>query len=173
MSVLQGKIVGKEQLILLPVTPEIFTLTTDPPGQVQLQSGIHAVVASGLIAVNDGPGIEPVWTIVEDDSVIIDWEVQTAVGPTWRSVNQVSAMVSMGGIISSDSDEVDESRWVITECTWDEVPADTEPGKRIRLKAKLQVQGMSNGWVTLAYQVIATGNLMRLPRPSEISGNFD
>jgi len=84
MSIFQGKIVGKEQLILLPVTPEIFTLTTDPPGQIQLQSGIHAVVSSGLIGVNNGPGIEPVWTI-QDDDVIVDWEVQTAVGPTWRS----------------------------------------------------------------------------------------
>jgi hypothetical protein len=40
-------IVGKEQLILLPVTSQVFTLTTDPTGQVQMQSGIHAIVVSG------------------------------------------------------------------------------------------------------------------------------
>jgi hypothetical protein len=82
-------------------------------------------------------------------------------------------MVSMGGIASRDSDEVDHSLWAVAECTWDEVPAGSEPGKRIRLKVKLQVQGFGNGWVTLAYQVVATGNLMRLPKPSEISGNLD
>jgi hypothetical protein len=173
MSTLKGQIVGKEMLIMLPVTPEIFTLTTDPPGEVQLQSGIHAVVASGLIGVNDkGSGLEPLLTITDDDDVAT-WELHAEVGPFWRSISQVSAMVSMGGIASRDSDEVDHSLWAVAECTWDEVPAGSEPGKRIRLKVKLQVQGFGNGWVTLAYQVVATGNLMRLPKPSEISGNLD
>jgi len=41
------------------------------------------------------------------------------------------------------------------------------------MRIGLHVQGFGNGWVTLAYQVVATGNLMRLPKPSEISGNLD
>ncbi|MCI0606263.1 hypothetical protein L0156_25030 [bacterium] len=49
MSIIQGQIVGKEQLILLPVEQMSFTLTTDPGVQVVMQTGRNAIVVSGYV----------------------------------------------------------------------------------------------------------------------------
>ena len=91
-------------------------------------------------------------------------------GPFWIDLVQVSASVSPGGIISLDTDEVDHSRWVVAECTWE--VADFAEGEKIRLKVKIQTQGAENGWHNLAYQVVATGTLKRMPTPEEISADL-
>jgi hypothetical protein len=88
----------------------------------------------------------------------------------WRSVSQVSASVALAGILSLDSDDVDESQWTVSECTWNIV--DTPEGKRIRLHIKIQAQGQENGFVNFAYQVVATGNLRRMPTLDEISAEL-
>src|SRR5262245_58673388 len=110
-----AKIMGKEQLILLPIKSQIFQLETEPPGQVQLQSGIHAVVVSGYAGLKDASGQFGVIYLGVDDEDVQNLDVDFLVGPLWRDVAQVSASVSWAGILSLDSDDVDESQWTITE----------------------------------------------------------
>ena len=112
MAAVASAIWGKEQLILLPVQPQVFTLQTDPPGQVLMQSGIHAVVASGYIGINPTAGGFGLWVLGDDDD-IFTWDVKQTVGPLWRRIQQVSASVAMAGIESRDADEVDHSQWVV------------------------------------------------------------
>jgi hypothetical protein len=172
MSVLDGKTLGKEQLILLPVEQQSFTLTTDPSFQVEMQTGRHAVVVSGYAGIFVAGSSEPSFTLapsVDDDDIMED-EVHFLVGPFWIDLVQVSASVSPGGIISRDTDEVDHSRWVVAECTWE--VANFAEGEKIRLKVKIQTQGAENGWHNLSYQVVATGTLQRMPTPEEISADL-
>jgi hypothetical protein len=172
MAVLEGRILGQEQLILLPVDQKSFTLTTDPTAQVTMQTGRHAIVVSGYAGIFVGTSTEPGFFLSSsvDDDDIHDDEVHFLVGPEWIDVVQVSASVSPAGILSLDTDTVDHSRWVIAECVWE--PATTPGGERIRLKVKIQTQGAENGWQNLAYQVVATGTLTRMPTPKEISADL-
>ena len=169
MPPIETKTMGKEQLILLPVESKTFTLLTDPPGQVQMQTGREAIVVSGFASIKDGGGFF-VRDDTEEDEQIFEWEFHLLVGPVWRSIIQVSAHVTLAGIISHDSDDVDHSRWVLKECTWDEV--DVEGGKQIRLKVKTDMQGDGNGLINFGYQVTATGWLSRMPTPDEISADL-
>jgi hypothetical protein len=172
MSVLKGKILGKEQLILLPVDQKSFQLTTDPSVQVVMDTGRQAIVVSGYAGIFVANSTEPGFFLspnVDDDDVL-DNEVHFLVGPDWIDLVQVSASVSPAGIISLDTDEVDHSRWVVAECTWE--VANIPGGERIRLKVKIQTQGDGNGWHNLAYQVVATGTLARMPTPQEISADL-
>jgi hypothetical protein len=162
---------GKEQLILLPITPQVFELTTEPPGQVQLQSGLHAVVVSGYAGMKDPVSGEfGVIYLDVDDEEIQNLDVEFLIGPVWRDVSQVSASVAWAGIQSLDSDDVDESQWTISGCTWDIV--EVADGKRIRLHVPMQFQGDENGWINVAYQVVATGDLKRMPTVDEISADL-
>jgi hypothetical protein len=172
MSVLEGKTLGKEQLILLPVEQQAFTLTTDPSVQVVMHTGRQAIVVSGYAGIFRANSSEPGFFVspyVDDDDVV-HHEVHFLVGPFWIDLVQVSASVSPGGIASLDSDEVDHSRWVVAECTWE--VATFPEGEKIRLKVKIQTQGAANGWLNLAYQVVATGTLTRMPTPDEISADL-
>jgi hypothetical protein len=101
---------------------------------------------------------------------VLDTDVQFLVGLLWNDVVQVSASVSIASILSHDSDDVDHSRWVVAECTWE--VAKLTPGEKIRLKVKLQTQGDGNGWLNLAYQVVATGTLANMPHVDEISADL-
>jgi hypothetical protein len=167
----EGRILGKEQLILLPVENKIFTLKTDPPGQVKMHTGNHAVVFSGILGVYINSSTQSVGVYTDlDDDVVLPISVVSVVGPRWRAVQQVSASVTMAGIISRDSDEVDHSRWVVGETTWEEVQ--TPEGIRIRLTTQTDIQGQRNGWLTLAYQVVATGYLRPMPTPDEVSADL-
>jgi hypothetical protein len=165
MEIKQGQTVGKEQLILLPVEQMSFTLTTDPGVQVVMQTGRNAIVVSGY--VETGFFISP----TADDDDIFEFELHFLVGPFWTDIVQVSASVSLAGISSMESDEVDHSRWEIQECNWE--VADLPPdGEKIRLKVKFKVQGAFNGLGQMAYQVVSTGTLSRMPTPDEISANL-
>ncbi|MCI0606262.1 hypothetical protein L0156_25025 [bacterium] len=108
---------------------------------------------------------------LEDDDNIWDLELHFLVGPFWTDIVQVSASVSLAAIFSLESDEVDHSRWEIRECTW-EVAEMPPEGEKIRLKVKIRVQGADNGLDLLAYQVVATGTLSKLPRPEELSADL-
>ena len=172
MSVLEGKILGKEQLILLPVDQKTFQLSTDGSVEVLLHTGRNAIVVSGYVGIFVANSSEPGFYLspnVDDDDVV-DNKVQFLVGPFWNDLVQVSASVSLAGIISWDSDEVDHSRWVVGGCTWE--VADFPEGEKIRLKVKIQTQGAENGWHNLAFQVVATGTLARMPTPDEISADL-
>ena len=163
---------GKEQLILLPTHNQSFTLTADPPGSVVLLTGSHAVVVSGYAIYEwDGqPQPGGLVNLLGDDDDIEKTKVEVIVGPLWRDVRQVSALLTGAGIVSGDSDEVDHSCWVVRSLTWDVVQ---EPGgERIRLKFRVEVQGIENGFVNFGYQFTATGSLARLPTIEEISANF-
>lgn len=164
---------GKEQLILLPSENQVIPLTSDPPGSVQLQTGGHAIVLSGyaILEFEGQPQSGGVFVSPgADDEEVHAWTVEVVVGPEWRDVRQVSAIVTPAGISSTDSDEVDHSKWVVRSVTWDTVgdPA----GERIRLTFATEIQGAGNGWVNFAYQLTATGWLRRPPTPDEVSADF-
>jgi hypothetical protein len=167
--IFEGRTMGKEQLILLPVDGKAFRLPTGPGTSATLSTGRQAIVVSGIAGIylpGYSTGAPPGFFLrdVDDDDTFTD-EVHFLVGPRWGRVVQVSAMVSPAGITSHDSDEVDHSAWVLTDCTWE---FSDSPEHRIRLKVTIQTQGSDNGWVTLAYQVVATGD-MPWPTPGEIS----
>lgn len=158
--------ISEEQLILLPITPQTFTLTTDPAGLVELFSGAHAIVVSGYINIGSGG----VWNADPDDDNVNVVEIKQTVGPVWRKISQVSAIVTPAGLASLDADEVDHSRWVVRRRTWDEKAV--QGGMQIELKISLEFQGFGNAWINLAYQVIATGDLIRMPKPNEVSSKL-
>ncbi len=71
-----------------------------------------------------------------------EWDLQTPV--------QVSATVSVAGISSYDSDEVDQSSWVIENVM---VKKEETPGratKKIALDITLEIQGEKNYWRMIA-----------------------
>ena len=105
-----------------------------------------------------------------DDEEVIHDEVAFTLGPPWENLSQVSASVSLSSVISDDTDVVDHSRWVVGHCRWKPVP--TPDGERIHVKVNIQTQGAGNGWTNLAYQVVATGTLKRMPTPEEVSADF-
>jgi hypothetical protein len=160
---LPAKTMGKEQLILLGTQQTIFTLTTEPP-QVKMSTGIHTVVVSGYAS------LDMIW-MPGDDDIIADDEVEFLAGPLWRDVAQVSASIWPSGIVSRDADEVDHSKWEVSECTWEVIT--TTKGERIKLHAKIRTQGDGNGWTSLGYHFVATGDLRRLPTVEEISADFN
>jgi hypothetical protein len=175
MSVLIGKTLGKEQLILLPVDPHDYDLTTAPPQEpVTLSTGRHGIVVSGYAGIHNQPN-DPVGVMIlpgsGDDKVEVS-EVNFLVGPAWLKIVQVSASVSPAGIYSLDSDEVDHSRWIVEECTWAVAKFPAQQEEKIRLTVKLHYQGEENGWHNLAYQVVATGILKRMPTLDEISAEL-
>ena len=100
---------GKEQLILLPVESKAYNLKTDPSTPVTINTGPHAIVASGYQDIG-------FWLFDVDDEDVHTSDAHMVVGPLWRDLVQVSASVSIAGITSGDSDEVDKSRWVVHEC---------------------------------------------------------
>ena len=170
-----------EQLILLPINPRTFLLPSSQPqhqpGPIGLDTGIHCVVISGFAEIYKGssPSIHIIQTGsalaqgIGDDFVETD-SVEFALGPRWRSINQVTASVSSSSVISRDSDDVDHSMWDTTEVKWTEVESGN--GKKIQLSFDILTQGDANGWDNFSYQVVATGNLMRLPTPAEISADI-
>jgi hypothetical protein len=175
MAVFKGKTLGREQLILLPVAQHEFELPTgNPSAPFRFQTGRHAIVVSGQAGFASGEGLY-ITPFADDDDVFVD-EIQFLVGPPWLDIVQVSASVSIGGILSDDTDEVDHSRWVIGQCTWEVSPlsssTSSNPQEKILLKVKFQTQGAGNGWQNFAYQVVATGTLASLPRKNEISADI-
>jgi len=117
-DVSEGKTLGKEQLILLPVEQQAFQLTAEPDGTgiTSFQTGRHAIVVSGYAGI-EGTGPAFLAPSLADDDVLYNWDVEFLVGPFWLDIVQVSASVSFGGIASLISDEVDRSYWVVNECT--------------------------------------------------------
>ena len=173
MATFKAKTMGKEQLILLPTDSHVYNLSP----QVKLNTGLHSIVASGYAGIYDGGTSKTALTsgygfmlVDVDDDDVWSHDVEFFVGPLWRRVSQVSASVSPAGIYSADSDEVDHSRWVLKGCTWDVI--DVSGGKKIQLNVQIDTMGDRNGWVNYAYQVIATGDLRRLPEPDEISADL-
>ena len=177
-AILNAETVGQEQLILLPIEQKIFDLHTESSIDVSVNTGRDAIVLSGYgvvkasnasTAVVKGPpfgfGLD-----VESDDIFSKHDFDILVGPRWRDVVQVSASVSMAGIFSDDSDEVDRSLWNIEGCTWNEASA--SGAKRINLCVNLNTMGDGNGWINFAYHLVATGNLMRMPTPDELSADL-
>ena len=175
----EAKVRGKEQLILLPLEPRTYTLTTDDSMSIEMNTGLHFVVFSGIAGIFKGgsqgqefltprDGFKHRSSIDDDD----EWQhdVTFLVGPLWRDLVQVSAGVSPGGIVSLDSDDVDHSAWQLNDCSWK--PVDVDGSERIQLTLRITTQGAENGWINFTYQVAATGSLMRLPAPADISADI-
>lgn len=163
---LEASISGKEQLILLPIQPTTFTLTPSQ-GPGTLDTGMHAIVTAGRAGIDSGAGF-----VLDDvnDAEVVGQDVSIVVGPLWRDLVQFSASVTPGGIKSDAPDEVNHSRWQITDCRAERI--DIQGGEKIRLRVGLHTQGEGNGWISLAYQVYATGTLARWPKLSELSADF-
>jgi hypothetical protein len=169
---IEAKKVGKEQLILLPITNTVFTLTTEPPEEVKLSTGRHAVVVSGYAGIFTDGASDPGFILwIDDDETVKEHEVEFLAGPLWADVSQVSASIWPAGILSMDADDVDQSTWELVECTWKVVNGGQ--GERIKLRAKFRTSGEQNGWSFLGYQFVATGTLVRLPTVEEISADFE
>jgi len=159
---MESGIHGKEQLILLPLTPQLFQLRDE----AQLPSGDHAVVLSGLIAI-DPEGTIGAWVSNPDSDIVHNWEIVQPVGPVWTKLRQVSASVSMAGIASKNADETDHLRWLINKSSWFAIL--TPGGVRIALAIDLAIQGFLSGWLSLAYHLVATGDLTQMPSSDEVS----
>ena len=170
--------VGKEQLILLPFEEDTYKLHTDSSITLEMRTGLHCAVISGyaeFTAMDFGQPWEQFDSNqsmffldgISEDEDLTKQEVKLVVGPDWRDLVQVSADVSRAGIVSSDSDEVDRSYWVVRDCTWR--AAVINGLEKIELTIQLETKGDLNGWTNLGYQVVATGNLARMPTPDEIS----
>ena len=76
MAILEARVQGREQLLLLPIEPRGILLSTDPGApQRLLQTGKHAVVISGYAEIVLVPGDEPGVFLsygTDDDDVIHD-----------------------------------------------------------------------------------------------------
>src|SRR5262249_15239662 len=160
-----GKLIGKEQMILIPLpSSPVVQLASKP-----LNVGSDAVVLSGYVGVHRDEGAtEGIYNNADDDDALVETDVVFLVGPVWRQVIQVSSVVSLAGVESDDADEVDHSLWRIGEC----IPKgiDVLPnGKRIELTVKTGIKGYGNAWRTLAYHVVATGLLLQRPSPGDLS----
>jgi len=169
---------GKEHLILLPSADWSPTLP-NTPSSVTFRTGANAVAISGYAigTVDEVPQpeglalpLDPPGAVSTQDDVVHTWTFQITVGPEWRNVFQASPSVSLGGVISWDSDDVDHSRWVVRNCSWDTVQ--TLSGERIRLTFSVEVQGAGNGFINFAYQLLATGDLWGLPDFDALSTDF-
>ena len=176
-----ASIVGKEQLILLPFEEHRYNLHTDSSVLVEMRTGRHSVVVSGYAEFTSMDGTSPREMYVSntasfhihdaaDDNDLFEHTIKLIVGPEWRDLVQVSADVSRAGISSHESDEVDRSHWVVRNCSWQAVFINGR--ERIQLTINLETRGELNGWTNLGYQVVATGNLMRMPSPDEISADI-
>src|SRR5262245_34082816 len=74
--------------------------------------GLHHVVFSGRISVNAHGG---------DDDFFSAHDCQLIVGPWWRGVRQVSPALSVALWNHENSDEDDNSGFIISEIHWDTV----------------------------------------------------
>jgi len=91
--------------------------------------GPHAIVVSGnagifLDETSSRPGL---FLDTEDDRIIFRDVVLIVCEPVWERLVQVSASVSMGGIIDQDSDEVDHTRWIVDKYSWEAAPVPGTP----------------------------------------------
>ncbi|MCA9053627.1 MAG: hypothetical protein KDA75_07305 [Planctomycetaceae bacterium] len=130
-----------------------------PPGLTPIGNGFvgpHTVFISGRAVVFvQGTDDDEEW--VEEDIPII-------VGPTWAGGNplpplQVSATVALAGIVSADSDEVDHSRWEITDfSTQSSVMAGTS-ARRVQINVHLITQGCKNTLTNVTFHIVANGTL--------------
>lgn len=129
-------------------------------------TGPHLVAVSGIatIDVNNNSHI--------DDDVTIQTDlVEIIVGPEWNVQSRVSVSptVAIAGFNSERPDEMDRSKWIIEQVrVFKEEPAGS-PSKRIGLLLNLLIQGGGNGWRTFAYHVVANGELLRLPRGTDLT----
>jgi hypothetical protein len=139
-----------EQVIVAPVSP--LTLADG------LVTGPHLVVISGIATIDVNN------LLTNDDGTQTDL-VEIIVGPEWnvQSRVHVSPIVTIGGIISDRPDEMDHSKWIIEQVRVFKEPVGSA-SKRIGLLLNLLIQGEGNGWRTFVYHVVATGELLRLPR---------
>ncbi|MGV0815874.1 hypothetical protein ABQF34_28320 [Mycolicibacterium boenickei] len=96
----------------------------------------------------------------DDDKTWRAHEVHMEVGPTWRSVRDVSPIVTVAGFSFRDSDAANASGTEIRSCTWDTVglTGDQSHLERIRLKVDVRMCGGAQYSITkLAYHFVAVG----------------
>ncbi|MGV0740919.1 hypothetical protein [Mycolicibacterium sp. XJ870] len=96
----------------------------------------------------------------DDDKKWSPYEVHMVVGPTWRSVRDVSPIVGVAGFSFKDSDAADASGTEILRCTWDTVglTGDQSEMERIRLKVNLRLCGGNDyAIIKLGYHLVAVG----------------
>ena len=82
------------------------------------------------------------------------------VGPPWRSVRDVSPIVTVAGFSFKDNDSADASGTEIRSCTWDTVglTGDQSNLERIRLKVDVRMCGGADySVIKLAYHLVAVG----------------
>ncbi|WP_131590582.1 hypothetical protein [Mycolicibacterium setense] len=96
----------------------------------------------------------------DDDKTWRAYEVHMEVGPTWRSVRDVSPIVAVAGFSFRDNDSADASGTEIRSCTWDTVglTGDQSNMERIRLKVDVRMCGGADySIIKLAYHLVAVG----------------
>ncbi|MCV7067004.1 hypothetical protein [Mycolicibacterium houstonense] len=96
----------------------------------------------------------------DDDKTWRAHEVHMEVGPPWRSVRDVSPIVTVAGFSFQDNDSADASGTEIRSCTWDTVglTGDQSNFERIRLKVDVRMCGGKDySIIKLAYHLVAVG----------------
>ena len=105
----------------------------------------------------------------DDDGTYIDYEVRALVGPDWRAIRGVSAIMTTTGFRHLSSDEADFTGFEVNQCDWKGVDAPAPSYERIQLRAQVRVSGGVDSFISrLGYQVIARGLLA--PGYSDQSG---
>ncbi|BBX88508.1 hypothetical protein H5U98_26105 [Mycolicibacterium boenickei] len=96
----------------------------------------------------------------DDDKTWRAFEVHMEVGPNWRSVRDVSPIVTVAGFTFRDNDAANASGTEIRSCTWDTVglTGDQSEFERIRLKVDVRMcGGQQYSIIKLAYHLVAVG----------------
>ena len=96
----------------------------------------------------------------DDDKTWRTHDVHMEVGPPWRSVRDVSPIVTVAGFSFKDNDSADASGTEIRSCTWDTVglTGDQSNLERIRLKVDVRMCGGADySVIKLAYHLVAVG----------------
>lgn len=144
---------------------QMVFIPTPTPGASPVAVGPHTIFLSGRIDLNQAGA--------EDDDHHVNDDLALPIGPDWE-LNlplQASAMVATAGIVSADSDEVDHSRWEISNIQTSAARALSElgPVRRIQLAFHLRIQGYKNSWTSVTFHLVANGTLFD---PASIAPHF-
>jgi len=95
-----------------------------------------------------------------DDGLYIDYQVRALVGPDWKAIRGVSAVMTTAGFRHLSSDEADFTGYDVNVCDWKGIDAPVADYERIQLRAEVRVSGGEDSFISrLGYQVVARGLL--------------
>ena len=175
MILLNGKTRG-EQLMIIPVTQETLQLqeSSRSTKKISFATGRQCIILSGFIDCHTGLGATGDGILageehVDNDEITVLFEIQANVGPAWMMVNQVSAHAAIADFSCDDADEVDHTTFAVRKVSWEFVQSSSSSDDRLRLKVVVAIRGIQNKLDSLAFHLVATGTLQRLPFLSELS----